>query len=209
MPATTEAPRVEFLFDFGSPNAYLAHLVIPAIERRTGLQFAYLPVLLGGVFKATGNVSPAVSLRGIKNKGEYAALETLRFLAKHGITRFARNPHFPVNTLQIMRGAVAARRLGCFARYVDEVYRHMWAEPKKLDEPDVIRSALLESGLPADALIALSADPGVKQELLANTERAVARGVFGSPSFFVGDALFFGKDRLREVEEEIEAQRRR
>ena len=201
--------NVEFHFDFGSPNAYLAHLVIPAIEKRSGVRFAYLPVLLGGVFKATGNVSPAVSLRGIKNKPEYEALETRRFLAKHGITRFARNPYFPVNTLQIMRGAVAAQRLGCFSRYVDEDYRHMWAEPKKLDDPAVIRAALLESGLPADALIALSADPGVKQELLATTERAVARGVFGSPSFFVGGELFFGKDRLREVEDEIEAQKRR
>jgi len=201
------APRVEFDFDFGSPNAYLAHLVIPAIERRTGARFEYVPVLLGGVFKATGNVSPAVSLRGVLNKGEYAALETKRFLARHGITRYAWNPFFPVNTLQIMRGAIAAQRLGCFARYVDEVYRQMWAEPKKLDDPEVIRAALAQSGLPAEALLALASDPDVKQELIANTERAVARGVFGSPSFFVGDELFFGKDRLREVEEEIEAQR--
>jgi 2-hydroxychromene-2-carboxylate isomerase len=201
------APRVEFHFDFGSPNAYLAHLVIPAIEQRTGARFVYVPVLLGGVFKATGNVSPAVSLRGIKNKGEYAARETRRFVAKHGITRFAPNPFFPVNTLQIMRGAVAAQRLGCFARYVDEVYRHMWADPKKMDEPAVIRAALLGSRLPADELLARAADPDVKQALLSNTEASVARGVFGSPSFFVGDELFFGKDRLREVEEEIEAQR--
>ncbi len=202
-------PRVEFHFDFGSPNAYLAHLVIPAIERRSGVCFTYVPVLLGGIFKATGNVSPAVSLRGVKNKGEYAELETRRFLAKHGITRYAHNPFFPVNTLQIMRGAVAAQRLGCFERYVDEVDRHMWAEPKKLDDPTVIRAALLESELPADELLALTVDPAVKQELLANTERSVARGVFGSPSFFVGDELFFGKDRLRDVEEEIEAQKGR
>jgi 2-hydroxychromene-2-carboxylate isomerase len=202
------AVAVEFHFDFGSPNAYLAHLVIPEIERRTGVPFAYVPVLLGGVFKATGNVSPAVSLRGIKNKGEYTQLETRRFLARHGITRFAPNPFFPVNTLQIMRGAVAARRLGCFERYVDEVYRHMWADPKKMDDPEVIRAALAESGLPAGELESLASDPGVKQELILNTERSVARGVFGSPSFFVGDALFFGKDRLREVEEEIEVQKR-
>jgi 2-hydroxychromene-2-carboxylate isomerase len=168
-----------------------------------------VPVLLGGVFKATGNVSPAVSLRGIKNKPEYEALEMRRFLARHGITRFASNPHFPVNTLQIMRGAVAAQRLGCFARYVDEVYRYMWADPKKMDEPEVIRAAFVESGLPADELLARAADPEVKQELIANTERAVARGVFGSPSFFVGDELFFGKDRLRDVEEEIEARKAR
>ena len=200
---------VEFHFDFGSPNTYLAHLVIPAIEKRSGVRFAYVPVLLGGVFKATGNVSPAVSLRGVKNKPEYEALETRRFLERHGITRFAPNPHFPVNTLQIMRGAVAAQRVGCFERYVDEVYRHMWADPKKMDEPEVIRAALVESGLPADPLLARAAEPDVKQELLENTERAVARGVFGSPSFFVAGELFFGKDRLREVEEEIEAQKRR
>lgn len=194
---------VEFHFDFGSPNAYLSHLVVPAIEGRTGVRFAYVPVLLGGVFKATGNVSPAVSLRGIKNKGEYAALETRRFLAQHGITNYTPNPFFPVNTLQIMRGAVAAQRLGCYARYVDEVYRHMWVDPKKMDDPQVVEVALRESGLPADELLALAADPSVKQELIDNTERSVARGTFGSPSFYVGDELFFGKDRLREVEEEI------
>ncbi len=199
---------VEFHFDFGSPNAYLSHLLVPAIEQRTGVRFAYVPVLLGGVFKATHNVSPAVSLQGIKNKGEYMQLETQRFLRRHGIVRYTHNPFFPVNTLRIMRGAVAAKRLGCFPRYVDEVYRHMWAEPRKMDEPEVIEAALEESGLPARQLLELSSDPDVKQELIANTERSVARGAFGSPTFFVGDEIFFGKDRLREVEEEIEAQGR-
>jgi 2-hydroxychromene-2-carboxylate isomerase len=194
----------EFLFDFGSPNAYLSHLVIPAIEARTGIGFTYVPVLLGGVFKATNNVSPAVSLQGIRNKGEYQELETRRFLARHAITAYRRNPFFPVNTLRIMRGAVAAQRLGCFDRYVDEVYRHMWAEPKKMDEPDVIRAAFEESQLPADELFRLMEDAGVKQTLIANTDGAVARGVFGSPSFFVDGELYFGKDRLREVEEAIE-----
>ncbi len=201
--------RVEFHFDFGSPNAYLAHLVLPEIESRTGVRFQYVPVLLGGVFKATHNVSPAVSLQGIKNKGEYAALETRRFLEKHGITRYARNPFFPVNTLQIMRGAIVAEHEGFFEKYVDEVYRHMWAEPKKMDDVEVIRSALNASGLAADAILDGTRNPEVKQQLISNTESAVARGVFGSPSFFVGDELFFGKDRLREVEEEIEAQKRR
>jgi 2-hydroxychromene-2-carboxylate isomerase len=200
-------PSVEFHFDFGSPNAYLSHRVIPAIEARTGVAFRRVPVLLGGVFKATGNASPAVTLRGIKNKGEYQALEMRRFLARHGIEDFRPNPHFPVKTLQIMRGAVAAQRLGCFERYVNEVYRHMWCEPKKMDDPEVIRAALVESQLPAEELMAATQDPGVKQELIANTEDSVSRGVFGSPSFFVGSELFFGKDRLREVEEEIEAQK--
>lgn len=201
------APSVEFHFDFGSPNAYLSHLVIPDIEKRTGVRFRYVPVLLGGVFKATGNVSPAVSLQGIKNKGEYEGLEMRRFLARHDITKFASNPHFPVNTLQIMRGAIAAQRLDCFPRYIDEVYRHMWGEPKKMDDPDVIRAALAQSDLPADALLEATQDPEVKAELIANTEDSVNRGVFGSPSFFVGTELYFGKDRLRDVEEEIEAQK--
>ena len=195
--------NVEFLFDFGSPNAYLSHLVIPAIEARTGEKFAYVPVLLGGVFKATNNVSPAVSLQGIKNKGEYQGLETRRFIAKHGITSLQANPHFPVNTLQLMRGAIVAQREGFFAKYVDEVYRHMWSEPKKMDDAEVIRSALVESGLPADTVLEGIQDPAVKQKLIENTEDAVTRGVFGSPSFFVAGELFFGKDRLREVEEEI------
>src|SRR6056297_2956070 len=124
---------VEFHFDFGSPNAYLAHKLIPAIELRTGVPVRYVPVLLGGVFKATNNVSPAESTKGILNKGEYAELETRRFLERHGIEDFQRNPHFPVNTLKIMRGAVYAQRAGCFERYVDEVFRHMWAQPRKMD----------------------------------------------------------------------------
>lgn len=196
---------LEFLFDFGSPNAYLAHLVLPAIEARTGVRFTYVPVLLGGVFKATNNVSPAVSLAGIRNKAEYQELETQRFLRRHGITRFQRNPWFPVNTLRIMRGAEAARTLGLFQPYIEAVYAHMWAEPRQMDDPNVIRAALLASGLPADDLITLMDDPSVKGRLLASTEAAVARGVFGSPAFFVGTEHFFGKDRLDEVEREIMA----
>jgi 2-hydroxychromene-2-carboxylate isomerase len=199
---------IEFHFDFGSPNAYLSHLVIPALEKRTGEKVTYVPILLGGVFKATNNVSPAVSLRGIKNKGEYQMLETRRFLQQHGITRFAPNPFFPVNTLQIMRGAIVAEREGCYERYVDEVFRHMWAEPKKMDDPDTIAGALSESDLPAEAILQGIRDPDVKAQLITNTQTSVDRGVFGSPSFFVADELFFGKDRLRDVEEEIRRHQR-
>jgi 2-hydroxychromene-2-carboxylate isomerase len=201
-------PRVEFHFDFGSPNAYLSHLVIPEIERRTGATFVYVPVLLGGIFKLTNNRSPAESLAGIRNKPEYQRLETERFIKRHGITRFAPNPHFPVNTLMLMRGAIAASRLGCFQRYVDEAFRHMWAEPKKLDDPGVLRAALTESDLDADAILALTQAQDVKDELLANTQRSVERGTFGSPTFFVGDQIYFGKDRLRELEEAISALKR-
>jgi 2-hydroxychromene-2-carboxylate isomerase len=199
--------KLEFHFDFGSPNAYLSHRVIPEIAARTGVSFEYVPVLLGGVFKLTGNVSPAISLQGIKNKPEYEALEMRRFIERHGISDFRPNPHFPVNTLQIMRGAVVAQREGFFERYADEVYRHMWSEPKKMDDPAVIRSALEESGLDAERVLDGIQDPEVKAQLLAHTERSVERGVFGSPSFFVGEELFFGKDRLPDVEREIVRQR--
>jgi 2-hydroxychromene-2-carboxylate isomerase len=198
-------PKVIFYFDFGSPNAYLAHKVIPAIEARTGATFEYVPALLGGIFKATGNQSPAQAFANIPSKLAYEGKETQRFVKKHGITEYARNPHFPVNTLQIMRGAVAAQKLGIFEAYVDAVYRAMWVDGLKMDDPAVIETALTAAGLPADQLMAGMNDPEVKAKLIANTEEAVAHGVFGSPSFLVGEELFFGKDRLREVEEEITA----
>jgi 2-hydroxychromene-2-carboxylate isomerase len=198
---------VEFHFDFGSPNAYLSHLVIPQIEQRTGVKFAYVPILLGGVFKLTNNRSPAESLVGIKNKPEYERLEMNRFLRRHGITRFQSNPFFPVNTLMLMRGAIAAQSLGVFERYVDEMYRHMWAEPKKMDDPTVLRAALDESGLDRERFFELVQTPEIKDRLLQNTQRSVERGTFGAPTFFVGEEIFFGKDRLREVEDLIMASR--
>ncbi len=195
--------RAEFLFDFGSPNAYLSHLVLPEIEARTGVTFDYVPILLGGVFKLTNNKPPMIAFGGIRNKLEYEQLETQRFIRRHNITTYKFNPDFPINTLIIMRAAVAAKANGELPRYVDAVFHHMWEAPKKMDDPDVIRAALVESGLDADRLLAQAQTPEIKQKLLDNTEQAVARGVFGSPSFFVGDELFFGKDRLSEVEDEI------
>jgi 2-hydroxychromene-2-carboxylate isomerase len=196
---------VEFHFDFGSPNAYLSHRVIPEIERHTGATFRYVPVLLGGVFKATNNRSPGEAFAGIRNKLEYERLETERFVRRYGITGFNRNPFFPVNTLRIMRGAVAAEIDGTLAAYVEAVFHHMWEQPKKMDEPDVIRAALNESGLDGAAILARTEDPAVKRRLIENTESSVARGTFGSPTFFVGEEIWFGKDRLREVEEAIGA----
>ncbi len=197
--------KVEFHLDFGSPNAYLSHLVIPEIEKRTGVKFEYVPVLLGGVFKATNNRSPAQSLVGIKNKPEYERLEMNRFIKRHGITRFKSNPFFPVNTLMMMRGAIAARQLGVFERYVDEMFRNMWGDPKKMDDPNIFRAALDEAGLPTAKIVELIETQPVKDELIANTQRSVERGTFGSPTFYVGDEIFFGKDRLRDVEELIAA----
>jgi 2-hydroxychromene-2-carboxylate isomerase len=199
------ARTVEFLFDFGSPNAYLAHRVIPAIEARSGAHFIYTPVLLGGVFKATGNRSPMEAYAGIPAKLAYEALETRRFVARHGLTRYRQNPHFPVNTLGIMRGAEAARTLDVFAPYVEAVYAAMWEDGRKMDDPAVIAEVLSAAVLPTERLMALTQDQTVKDALMANTSRAVERGVFGSPSFFVGDELYFGKDRLRDIEEAVTA----
>ena len=200
--------EIEFHFDLGSGNTYLAHRVIPAIEGRTGARFRYVPVLLGGVFKATGNRSPAEAFREVPSKRAFMELETRRFLARHGIADFRHNPFFPVNTLAIMRGAVAARHEGCFERYVEVVFRAMWSEPKKMDEPEIIQSVLEENGLDAGRLLERARSPEAKQELMRNTEASVARGTFGSPTFFVGGELFFGKDQLRDTEEEYLRQHR-
>jgi len=196
-------PAVEFLFDFGSPNAFLCHRVIPEIEARTGTRFHYVPVLLGGIFKATGNQSPATAFQHIRNKPQYERLEIERFVRKHRIEGFGFSPYFPVNTLVLMRGAIAARSLGQFERYVDEMYRHMWVDHKKLDDPQVLAAALKESGFDAERLIETASLPEVKAELIANTERAVARGAFGSPTFFVDAEMWFGKERLGDIEEAI------
>ncbi len=197
------APPPQFLFDFGSPNAYLAHKVIPAIEKRTGARFDYKPVLLGGVFKATGNRSPAEAYASIPAKLAYENLEMRRFIIRHDLVRFKFNPNFPVNTLGIMRGAVAAGRLDLFAPYVEAVFAAMWEHGAKMDDPKVIAEHLEAAGLPAEKLMALTQDPTVKDELIANTNEAVAKGVFGSPSFLIGQELFFGKDRLPDVEAAI------
>jgi 2-hydroxychromene-2-carboxylate isomerase len=202
-------PKVEFHFDFGSPNAYFVHKLIPQVEQRTGANFTYVPILLGGVFKLTNNQPPMVQFKGVKNKQEYQRLEIVRFIKKHGLSQFKMNPHFPVNTVQIMRGAVAAEMDGQFAKYVDAVFHHMWEDGKKMDDPEVIRAALDSSGIDGARVLARIQDQDVKDKLLKNTEASVTRGTFGAPTFFVGDEIFFGKDRLRDVEEEIVAAKAR
>ena len=198
--------NVEFHFDFGSPNTYYCHQVIPEIEARTGSKFEYLPILLGGIFKATNNKSPMEQFADIKNKNEYNALETTRFKLKHGITRFTMNPHFPVNTLHIMRGAIYAQHHGIYKEYIDAMYRAMWEQGLNLSDPDVILQALNDAGLPATEIIAGGAEPDIKQALIDNTNASVERGSFGAPTFFVGEEIFFGKDKLQDVEEAILAQ---
>jgi len=198
-----DKPAVQFLFDFGSPNAYLSHKVIPSIEARTGVRFEYLPVLLGGLFKLANNRSPVEAFAAIPNKLAYEQLEMERFIAWHGLMAFRMNPYFPVNTLHVMRGAVAAQRLDCFSPYVDAVFAAMWERGLKMDDPTVIAATLAEAGLDAAALMQVSQEPDVKAALMACTQAAHDRGAFGSPTFFVGSQMYFGKDRLREVGEEI------
>ncbi|MGE0743354.1 MAG: 2-hydroxychromene-2-carboxylate isomerase [Hyphomonadaceae bacterium] len=197
---------VEFLFDFGSPNAYLAHRVVPEIEARTGATFRYTPILLGGLFKLTGNQAPMLAFAGIPNKIAYEMLELRRFVARHDIGAFKMNPFFPVNTLLLMRGAIAAEMDGVLAAYVEAGFHHMWEAPKKMDDPAVWAEALASSGLDAERLLARSKDDDVKAKLAANTEAAAKRGAFGSPTFFVADDIYFGKNTLREVEEALAAQ---
>ena len=192
-----------FYFDFASPNAYLAHRVIPGIEARTGRRFHYVPVLLGGLFKLSGNQAPMLAFAGVPNKLAYERREMARFIEKHGLTAFRMNPHFPVNTLALMRGAVAAEAEEVFEPYVEAMFHYMWEEPRKLDDPAVLGETLAEAGLPAERLIARAQEQPVKDRLLANTQQAYESGAFGIPSFLVGDELWFGKDRLPDVEEAL------
>lgn len=193
----------QFMFDFGSPNAFLSHEAIPAIEQRTGAKFEYIPILLGGIFKATNNKSPAETLAGVKNKREFNELETERFVRRFAVKPYIWNPFFPVNTLNLMRAAVAAQLEGVFEKYVDAAFHHMWVEPKKMDDPEVAAKALTASGLDGAKLLTRGQEPEVKARLIENTQAAVERGAFGSPTFFVGKEIFFGKEQLREVEELI------
>jgi 2-hydroxychromene-2-carboxylate isomerase len=193
----------QFMFDVGSPNAYLSHEAIPAIEKRSGVKFEYVPILLGGIFKATNNKSPAESLAGIKNKREFHALETERFVKRFKVQPYVWNPNFPVNTLNLMRAAIAAQLEGVFEKYVEAAFHHMWREPKKMDDPEIAVKALTSSGLDGAKLLTRAQEPDVKAKLLENTQSAVERGAFGSPTFFVGSEMFFGKEQLRDVEEMV------
>lgn len=195
--------RVEFHYDFGSPNAYLSHRVLPGIAERTGVEIHYVPVLLGGIFKSTNNRSPMEQFADVLNKQEYQAKETLRFLMRHDITELVRNPHFPVNTISMMRGAVFAQGKEWEAQYIDALFKAMWERGLNMADPEQIGLELTEAGLPVAEILAAISDPDVKQGLIDNTANSVARGNFGSPSFFVNEELFFGKDKLRDLEEEI------
>lgn len=194
-------PVIEFIFDFGSPNAYLVLKVLPLIAKWHGSEIKLIPCLLGGIFKATGNQAPFAAFAGIKGKLEYDHLEMERFAARHELHAFRMNPHFPINTLTLMRGMVAAQHLGVAAEYLDIVLAGMWEHGEKMDDAEVFLARLNRGGLDGQRLMDLAGSAEVKSELAANTEAAVARGVFGIPTFFVGAEMFFGKERIGQIED--------
>ena len=195
--------KLEFVFDFASPNAYYVYQVMPGILERTGAELEVVPTLLGGLFKITGNQAPFVAFGGIKGKLEYDMLESKRFQEKHGIDKFVFNEHFPMNTITIMRGLVAAQELGIARQYIDVVLAAMWEQGEKMDDPEVVERVWRAGGLDADALMALIQTDAIKDKLKATTQAMADRGAFGVPSFFVGEEMFFGKERLGQVEEEL------
>ena len=197
------AKTLTLLFDFASANCWFAYRALPGLLARTGGTLDIAPVLLGGIFKATGNQSPVAAFAHIKGKLDYERLEMDRFSARHGLTRFRMNPHFPVNTLVLMRGFLAAREAGQGEAYIEAGLQGLWEEGLDLADPGVLTARLERAGLDGAALLARAQAPEIKAALAQATERAVARGVFGLPTFFVGDEMFFGKERLGQVEEEL------
>jgi 2-hydroxychromene-2-carboxylate isomerase len=200
------AQTIEFLFDFGSPNVYLAYRALPPILERTGSTLEITPCLLGGIFKAANNQSPVVAFAPVKGKVEYEMLEIQRFVTRNRIDKFRLNPHFPVNTLLLMRGFVGAQERGYETQYLEMGLRGMWEEGLKLDDPEILAGAIGAAGLDSVSLMALAQTQAVKQKLADNTAKAVERGVFGLPAFFVGKEMFWGKERLGQVEEAVAAE---
>ena len=192
----------KFIFDFGSPKAYLVYNMVPGIEKRTGVKADYVPVLLGGIFKSTNNVSPIEEFKTVPAKGKYDDLDTERFVKKHDID-FNFNSHFPINTLNLMRGAVYAKENGFFEDYVKVIFKSMWVDNKKMDELDVIKTVLEENKLPAQRIFEGTQDQNIKSKLIENTAKAVEDGLFGVPSFLIDNELFFGKETLQDVEDLI------
>jgi 2-hydroxychromene-2-carboxylate isomerase len=195
---TTE---LDFYYDFGSPTAYLAYRRLGQLQQQYDLAVNNMPILLGGIFKATGNNSPVA----IPAKGNY--------MLQHDLPRFARrydvplnfNPHFPINTLNLMRGAIAAERLGCSDSYMAIVYEAVWVDSKNMGDPEVAAAVLADGKLDAAALMELSQDPAVKAELVSRTEAAVERGLFGVPTLFIDKEMYFGQDRLDFIEEALQS----
>lgn len=187
--------RLEFFFDFGSPTTYLAHTRMTGLAARTGAEVVYRPMLLGGVFKATGNQSPAF----IAAKSKWMHGDMQNFAKRYGVP-FAHNPWFPINTMLLMRGAVAMQHEDRLAEYANAIFHAMWVEPQNMNDPQTVGAVLAKAGFDPKHMLAAAENQKVKDELRANTDEAVSRGAFGAPTFFIGDRMFFGQDRLDFVE---------
>ena len=196
----------ELHIDVASPNIYFCHKLIPAIEARTGVKFKYVPVLLGGIFKLTNNQAPFVTNQDVRHKNDYMRLEIQRFIRDHNLTDFRMNPDFPINTVQLMRGAIVADQEGFLVEYFDGILSDMWEKSLKMDDPEIFKQALTSHGFDADHILKRIQDDDIKKQLIENTSATVERGTFGCPTMFVGDEIFFGKDRLDAVEQEISRQ---
>ena len=196
--------KVDFIFDFASPNAYFCHRVIPEIEKRTGATFNYVPCLLGGIFKITNNQAPMMAFSGITNKLEYQNIEIQRFIKKHNLAHFTMNSFFPVMTLQLQRGAIAAMSLNVFDEYLEAIFKGMWEKSLNLADQEVLVNLLTaETQIDISNLVEKMQTQEIKDQLIQNTSNAVERGAFGIPTFFAADEIFFGKDSLGDLEEFI------
>ena len=194
---------IDFIFDFGSPNAYFSHQVLPKLAAEKGASINYIPCLLGGIFKLTNNQAPMVAFANVKGKVAYDMLEIKRFIEKHGLTKFQMNPHFPVNTLLLVRGAIAADKDGRLGDYIEVGLKAMWEDGHNMSDPEVFAKVITDGGFDGAKLLAATQDQSVKDQLMANTSEAVERGAFGIPTFYVGDEMFFGKDRIEQVIAEL------
>ena len=194
---------VDFIFDVASPNTYFAHKLIPGFEERTGVKFNYIPCLLGGIMKITNNQPPFIAFADCKNKSDYQMIEIARFIKQHKLIKYKFNSSFPMNTVQVQRGALAAQELGVFDEYLEIMLKAMWEEDKNLSDLDVLQSTMNENNLDAEAIIKIVTSQECKDKLIANTSDAVNRGAFGVPTFFLNDEIFFGKDHLYQLEEYI------
>ena len=194
---------IECYYDFASPNVYLADQVLPAIAERAGAEIDYIPCLLGGIFKATGNQAPMIAFAGVKGKVDYEMLEVRRFIEAHDLKAFRMNPNFPVNTLTMMRTMIAANEAGVGAPYRRAVATALWEDGADIGKREVLAETLTAAGLDAEALIARAAAPEIKARLAELTAAAVDRGVFGLPTWFVGDEMFYGKERLGQIEQAL------
>ena len=195
--------KVDFIFDFASPNAYFCHKLIPIIENRTDVSFNYIPCLLGGIFKLSGNQPPFMAFADIPNKNAYQMIEIERFVKQHQLTKYQFNSNFPINTVQIQRGSIAAQELNVFDQYLDVAITAMWEDNKNLNDLDILKATLNENNMDVEAIFNIVNSQECKDKLIANTSAAVERGAFGVPTFFLDDQIFFGKDHLYQLEEYI------